>query len=266
MQSYYKQEKKGMHPEFSLSRIEELATLEKELEKDLAPLLLTGQEAEKVAEAKKTYESIRCIYEVESTKNPYPKLIADLILSEEEEPLTEMEAIIQEREAIVPTLIDLIKQEKFHDPLFPGFGQTPQLAARCLGRIGDKRAIISLFEIVGQGDFFDDEVAIAALKEIGEPAKEFLLKALHSEPITLDNEKAAITLMAFEEDTAVATTCYQMLTHIDCNKEREFALYLVMASAPLKNTPLAKEFQSLANDPKLPSSIQREIKTLTKNW
>ena len=74
----------------------------------------------------------------------------------------------------MPALIDLLRNEDFYDPLFPGYGEAPVLAAKCLGLIGDKRAIISLFEAIGEGDFFNEDIILDALHVIGNPARDFL--------------------------------------------------------------------------------------------
>src|SRR5262249_53231399 len=153
--------------------------------------------------------------ESSKTKDRIPLLIANLILAEEEEVEFAMEAVVAEKTAIVPSLISLLRNEEFHDPLFPGYGLAPILAAQCLGQIGDQRAIISLFETIGEFDFFDEEVSLKALSIIGEPAKQFLLRVLHSRPVTVDNEKAAIALLAFKDDPEVASRCLQLLKEID---------------------------------------------------
>ena len=178
MLDYYKNGGKGVQPEFNLSRIEKLDALEKQLKQNLAALFLSAQEVEKVADSRQLYQRLRAIYDVKNPKNLYPQLIADLILSEEEEPKKEMDAIVSEKDKIVPFLIELLRNEELYNPLFPGYGQAPFLAGQCLGKIGDKRAIISLFEMLGQGDFFADDQIIQALKMIGPPARDFLLQIL----------------------------------------------------------------------------------------
>ena len=93
MLEYYQQEKKGVQPEFDISRIESLAALEEQLKQNLAALFLAAHEIQKVADAREAYQRLRDIYEVKKTKTPYPRLIADLILSEEDEPEAEIAAI-----------------------------------------------------------------------------------------------------------------------------------------------------------------------------
>ena len=78
----------------------------------------------------------------------------------------------------MPALIDIITSEKFYQPLSPGYGEAPALAARCLGLIGDERAIRPLFEALGREDFFMEEAIYSALSTTGDSAKEFLLNCL----------------------------------------------------------------------------------------
>src|SRR6185437_852012 len=175
------------------------------MKQNLAALLLSGTDAERVSRAKKAYQDLRDLYETKPTpKGKFAILIADLILTEEEDPQAEIAALKEQKDAVVPLLIDLLRSEDFHDALFPGYGRAPALAARSLGEIGGKRALISLFESLGNEDFFDENVLLDSLKAIGDPAKEFLLKVVRGRPFNEDNENAAIGLGAFKQDSEVS--------------------------------------------------------------
>lgn len=266
MLEYYVNEGKGVNPDFDLERIHALAKIEKEMKTDLAPLLLSGNDAEKVADAKNAYKKLRQLYEKPRPETKNMRLIADLIVSEEQEPEKEIEAIIQEKGAIVPALMELLKSEEFYDPLFPGYGLAPALAARCLGLIGDKRAIISLFEVMGQGDFFDEDAALAALKAIGAPAKEFLLKVVHGRPLNEDNEKAAIALIAFKDEEDAAKACLEMLKDPQVRKDVPLATYLILACEGLKKAEDREFFQNLSKDAVTPTILAQDIKAVAKIW
>lgn len=267
MLDYYINEGKGVNPDFDLERIHALAKIEKEMKSDLAPLMLSGVDAERVAESKSAYKKLRQLYEKTpqaATKNM--RLMADLILSEEQDPAEEIEAIVKEKSAIVPALIELLKAEEYYDPLFPGYGFAPSLVARCLGLIGDKRAIISLFEAMGQGDFFDEDTALNALKAIGAPAKEFLLKVAHGRPINEDNEKAAIALIAFKEDEDVAKACLDMLKDPQVRKDIPLATYLILTCEGLNKAEDRKAFQDLAQDASTSKILAQDIHAVAKTW
>jgi HEAT repeat protein len=266
MLDYYINEGKGVNPEFNLERIHELALMEKGMKEDLAAVMLSGPDAEKIAEAKNAYKKLRQLYEKPKPETKNLRLIADLILSEEENPESEMAAIIQEKSAIVPALIEVLKADEFYDPLFPGYGLAPSLAAQCLGQIGDKRAIITLFEAMGQGDFFDEDVALNALKAIGARAKEFLLKVVHGRPLNEDNEKAAIALIAFKEDEEVSKACLEMLKDLQVRKDAALATYLTLACEGLKKPEDQQAFQKLAEDPATPKILLQDIKVVAKTW
>lgn len=267
MIQYYEKGGKGIVSDFDESRIYQLYLLEQNLKQNLAGLILSGEDAERVALAKSAYKGLRAIYEgkPKSGKSSQAKLIADLILSEEEEPEAEITAIVAEQAAIVPALIELLRSENFHDPLFPGYGLAPRLATLCLGRIGDKRAIISLFESIGDPDFFNEDLALDALKAIGEPAKAFLLKVLHARPLTYDNERAAIALSRFKEDSEVAKTCFKMLKELDLKKNTILATYLILACEGLEASDRF-EFEALADAPETPASLRLDIKAISKIW
>lgn len=266
MIDYYREERKGIQPEFDLERIEKLAALESEIGQNLAALFLIGSEMERVADAREAYKTLRSIYEVNSSKNRIPKLLADLILTEDEEAAEEVQAIVAEKDKMVPALIDLVRNEDFHDPLFPGYGQAPSLAVKCLGLIGDKRAIISLFESVGQDDFFADDQILKALRSIGEPAKQFLLRVVAGRPITEDNERAAIALVAFNDDPEAAETCFRLLQSPDVREDPCLPTYLVMACEGLQDPVKRENFKTLSYDALLPKQLREDMKAIIHSW
>ena len=266
MISYYLKDGKGSQPTIEVERIIALQEMENKSKENLAPMMLTGPEAEKVAKAKDVYKKLKDLYTHKTQKINYPVLIADLILTEKEDPQEEINAIVQEKSAIVPYLIQLLQSEEFYDPLFPGYGNAPALAAQCLGQIGDKRAIISLFEAIGNEDYFNEEIILKALKTIGQPAKEFLLKVQHAKPINLDNERAALALLNFIDDPVIPNTAFEMLKDKDVRKDIPLMAYLVLACEGLQDVKLREEFKSFANDQSLPSMIRKDIATLSKQW
>lgn len=266
MLDYYRQEGKGVQPEFDSARIEQLAALEEKLKQNLAAIFLGSMETERVADARAAYQKLRGIYEIKNPKTIYPQLIADLILTEEEEPELEMAAIIAQKDKIVPALIDLLRSEELYDPLFPGYGQAPFLAVKCLGQIGDKRAIISLFEALGQGDFFADDQIINALKAIGDPARQFLLTVLTGRPLNEDNEKAAIALLAFKDDEGVADFCFELLQQPDIQKDPCLSTYLVLVCAGLSDPAKREAFQAMAQQSTLPKLLREDMKAMIHSW
>jgi HEAT repeat protein len=266
MINYYMKEGKGIQPIIEVETIIKLQDMENASKENLAPVMLTGPEAEKVAKAKDVYKKLRSIYEHKTQKNKYPQLIADLILTENQDPQEEIQAIVKEGSEIVPYLIELLQSEEFYDPLFPGYGQAPALAAQCLGLIGDKRAIISLFEAIGNEDYFNEEIILHALKTIGQPAKEFLLKVLHGKPINLDNERAALALLGFIDDPVVSKTALTMLQDKDVRNDMVLMAYLVLACEGLQDEGLRKEFAALADEKAIPSLVRKDIATISKQW
>jgi hypothetical protein len=265
MVDYYVNEGKGVHPDFDLERIVTLAKIEKEMKTDLAPMMLSGVDAEKIAEAKTAYKKLREVYSRKpDIKNA--RLIADLILTENLDPQEEIEAIVQEKATIVPSLITLLKSEEYYDPLFPGYGMAPSLAAKCLGLIGDKRAIISLFEAMREGDFFDEDEALNALRTIGTPAKEFLLKVVQGKPYNEDNEKAAVALIAFKNDEEVSKVCLELLKDPLVLKDIPLATYLILACEGLKEPADRKAFEDIGKDAAASKTFSLDIKAVASNW
>lgn len=266
MLDYYQKEGKGIQPEFTIERIERLKALEEQMKENLAVLFFTAQETQRVADSREAYQHLRSIYEVKKPKNRFPQLIADLILSEDEEANEEVQAIAAEKDKIVPTLIELLGNEQFYDPLFPGYGLAPSLVVKCLGMIGDKRAIISLFEALGQGDFFADDQILKALRAIGDPAKTFLLRVAAGRPLNEDNERAAIALVAFKDDPEVAAACLDLLKNDDIQKDPCLSTYFALACAGLQDSLLREEFKALAHQPQLNTMLKEDMKSIIHDW
>jgi hypothetical protein len=266
MLEYYIQGGKGVNPDFEIEKIKNLAETERSMKQNIAGFILTGPDAEKVARAKEAYQQLRQLYEVKNPISRYPVLLADLILSEKEEPEEEIAVIVKEKGLIVPSLLNLAKSEDFHDSLFPGYGLAPAFAMKCLSLIGDKRAIITFFEAIGSGDFFDDDVALKGLQVIGEPAKKFLLNVLNGRPLNADNEKAAVAIIAFKDDLEVGAACLKMLQDPDVLKDTVLAIYLVLACEGLKDEAQRKEFAALANQLNFPKAAQQDVKIILKSW
>lgn len=266
MLDYYRRCGKGVQPQFEIRQIEALAEEELRFEKNLAPLLLSEIEAEQIKAARDAYEVLSKLYTIKSPKNQFPLLIADLILSEDEVPEKELQAIALEKSAIVPYLIDLIKSEDFYNPLFPGYGKAYKLAADALGRIGDKRALIALFESIGKGDFFDDEISLRALKTIGEPAKAFLLRVLFGRPLNEDNEKAAIALLPFKDDQEVAKASFQLLKELNMKTDSYLATYLILIVEGLTDSNLRNDFEAFSKLPDIPKTLRNDFKVVFDQW
>lgn len=266
MIDYYREERKGAILDVDLKRIERLALLEEQMKQNLAALFLSAHEMQRVADAREAYSQLKQIYEVNQVKNRIPQLIADLILTEDEEGESEIQALVAQKDKVVPILIDLLKNEDLYDPLFPGYGQAPSLAVKCLGLIGDKRAIISLFESLGHEDFFADDQIVKALKEIGEPAKEFLLRVVAGRPINEDNERAAIALISFREDENVAETCFDLLQALDVQQDPCLPTYLVLACEGLKNPAKREAFIQLSKEGHLSRQLKEDMKAIIHGW
>ncbi len=267
MIDYYNQEGKGVMPEFGLERILFLAHLEEKSDQNLSPLLLSGREACKVANSRNAYKKLRDIYEKNSEISKNTRLIADLILSEEDYPEKEIDAIAQKGSSIQPLLIDLLNSEDFLDPLFPGYGFAPELAAICLGKIKSPTAISPLFEALGKEGFFMEESILEALKRIGEEAKRFLIKIVVTLPLSYDNEKAALALTYFSEDEEVAKKAFELLQNEVYRKKPSLATYLIFACEGLRDTDLRKKFKSLSKDLNfLPPSLLHEMRMIHESW
>lgn len=266
MLQYYEDEGVGCHPEFDLDRIAYLAQVQEGLGKDLAPLLLSGPEAEQVARSRMAYAKLKELYSDEQAESYFPTLLADLILSEEFEPEEEIEAIVKVGEAILPELIGLLRLEESYSPLFPGYGLAPERAAHCLGKIGNAEAIIPLFEALAKPPPFDDLAVLEAMDQIGLPARDFLLTALKARPLTQDNHHAAFALTVFSEDPKVNKVALDELMKDEVQSEAVLRSYLVNLCEGLQNPPDREALRLLAQKSSTPHALRQNIQTILHHW
>lgn len=266
MLEYYDKKGIGAMPDFSIKRMKKLQLEEEKLGKNLSELLLPSSAQEVIDDAKKMYLNLRDVYEKKTSSPERPLLIAvsDLIFSEEEEPKAEIESLCKYGKEAVTSLIDLLKTDELYDPLYPGYGRAPILAAQCLAKIRDERAITPLFEMLGQENFFTDDALISALVSFGNKAREFLLKRLSHKPFSKDNEHAAIVLTSFPEEECIAKACLELLQDPDMKKHTTLANYLILGCAALINPEDKKLFLSLKEV--FPGFIKNEMDLIAKSW
>ena len=255
MLEYYENENKGIQEAFDVERIERLAEVDKTSSTPLTLLILTEEEQEEVLRAKNTYQSLQKLYDL--PPSPAQKL-ADLILSEEEDPEKEIEAICELIPNAISMLIPLIQGDDFYNPLFPGYGLAPAHASQCLGRLKAKEAIIPLFEALPKTEFFGEESILQALFQIGEPAKEFLLSVVKKTPLTKENENAAIALLPFKEDPLVLSTCLDLLELPIVQKKNSLFAYLLFICDSITDKNQIERLKNLSSLPLAPD-LQEEL-------
>ncbi len=261
MLEYYSQDGVGVMPDFDIEQIEHLQKIEIEHKQNLAETYLPDAAKDSVEESKRIYHQLREVYDQKGEK-----LISDLILSEEHHPEKEIQALVNQGKDSVPALIHLISSRVFYDPLYPGYGRSPIFAAKCLGKIQDERAIPPLFEALGQENFFTDEEIILALASFGNRSKSFLIKRLKQEPLSKDNEYAAIALSGFPEDDEIAAAALEVLERGATLKRPLFASYLIFACSDLTKSSLQERFIRVSKMKALSKSIQDEMMVVIKNW
>ncbi len=261
MIEYYDKDGIGVQPDFDTKRIRELGHIEKETEGDLSDLVLPNAARVQIERSKQLYLDLREVHE-KIDPNHHALIFSNLILSEEEYPKQEIADIIAEGNEMVPLLIDLISSDSFYDPLFPGYGRAPTFAAHCLAELGDPMAIHALFNAMGQENFFTDEAMIKALRSFGDKAKQFLLKALKHQPLSKNNEHAAIALMEFSNEPDVASACLELLP--EAFSHPVLATYLIFGCSTLAEETERQRFKEITQN--TPSNLTHEINSIIKSW
>ena len=198
MKEYYSNpEAKGAFEEIDLERISLLDSIQTRMKCDLAPLLITGPNAERVALARKTYANLQEV--AKEIASPEGALAAAILSEEETDSLLESQSKVLAKRP--ESLLLLAASELFSDPLFPGYGTAPILAIKLLGQMKYEPAIPELFTLIGRSDFETENATLAALKQIG--ARQFALSVLASRPVTADHERAALVLLEFLPDAEI---------------------------------------------------------------
>ena len=266
MIEYYEKGGKGVAPDITTDRIRYLAAIEKDHGENLAANYFSSWETEQVTRGRELYKQLRNLYENNDEGSFVPKLIADLILSEEEEPEKEILALIEQGPMIIPLLADLLRSERFQDPLSPGYGTAPQNAARCLGKMKHADAIPHLFESLGSDDFAMESTATKALLEIGDSAEEFLQTRLQSQPLGNDNEWAALALSRFPLNPKTAELALKQLEKEEVRRLDTLAPYLVLLCEALQEETLRRHFLSLIESPETPKYLHLDMQTVANSW
>ena len=265
MLEYYQAGGKGIQPDFSLEQIHQFAVLEKQMEKNLAAEMLSGSDAEQISRVREVYRSLREICQDEEAEGSGARLIADLVLSEGDSE-TEIQAIMSAGSAVVDDLIALLRSEEFLNPLFPGYGEAPDLAAICLGRLKSEQAIIPLFEMLGHVPFQTEESVLSALREIGVPSRKFLEQVLGGRPVTQDTQYAAMALVGFKDRAEVAQICFRHLLDIKDDAPEELLFYLLLGCEGLVEPDQRARFALLQEDPALAVAFEQDMASIVREW
>jgi hypothetical protein len=263
MREYYEKDGIGVMPDFELSRINELNSLEESLGENLNEKVLPPGAQEEVKRAKELYLSLREVYE---SSLPMPKALSDLILTEKENPQKEIKIVTSFGKEIAEALLNLLNSTDFYNPLFPGYGRAPLLAAKCLAKMKHIDAIPHLFHTLGQENFLVDEDLISALVSFGQPAKEFLLRRLQKRPLSKENEHAAIVLSSFPLDEEIALIALSELSQKEVLSREHLASYLICACEGLKKEKDRQIFIFLANQESTPASLKPEFLFISHTW
>ncbi|MES2200463.1 MAG: hypothetical protein V4489_09920 [Chlamydiota bacterium] len=255
MLNYYEKDAIGAQEEFFPDRIQDLALMEANSPTPLSDLILDEVDKKEVQRAKEAYQSLQKLSAADSFA---AQKLALLILSEEEEPLQEIEELCSFGKEAIPPLLFLLKQEDFYNPLFPGYGLSPSHAANCLGKLKAKEAIIPLFESLSLMEFFGEEAAFKALSQIGDPARDFLLTTVKKAPLTKENENAAIALTFFPRDSLIISTCLDLLELPSVQARATLFTYLLFSCEGIEEESGIERVKDLLRSP-LSIELREEV-------
>lgn len=260
LEAYYGETKAAVL-DTSVKRIEALKAYEEKLGSDIAPLILQGVDAEKVAFAKKMYKELSALFETKEKE--LPQAIGSLILSESEEPEQEIQEVVNYKEQAIQPLIDILTSDLFKDPLFPGYGLAPIHAADALGKLQAVEAIYPLIHLLSEPSLGYEEAAVRNLHAIGNSAKEVLMKCTAQTPPSTTNERAAYALLVFKEDPKVAIFFFETLKKF--LKYPSLGVYLVLGCEELPKQ-FFQEFRTLSTNSAVAKEIRDEMALIVNYW
>ena len=208
MLQYYKKQGPGCDNNFTIKNIQDLALFQKE-NPSFIEQTLHIEDLKLIKTHVKQYQQLQEVYD--SAPDELSKYICDLILTEDHEPTKEINTIIAANGDAKQRLLTILGLETFHSPLSPGYGLAPYNAAKALGQMKACEAIKPIFLLLQRADFEKQEILIQTLKNIGDPAKKFLISQLQFSPYTIENESAAICLCSFCPDTQILKAASNLL-------------------------------------------------------
>lgn len=256
---YYEEGGWGVNQEFTLKRIRDLSEMEKQKGENLAFSLLTEGDLRTIMQSRKLYASLVELADQEGEKHATDRLIAELILSEEEEPEELIQKMADLGDSLVLPLVEILQSEEFRDPLYPGYGLAPGRAAQVLGRLKSEHSVIPLFQSLGDHEFFVEEEIVSALVSTGDVAREFLQKVVASRPITEDNEQAALVLTHFSDHPEVSDFCISQLKDSQLWKYEGLSGYLIAACEAVENSEQRRELKELAEKSDFPELLRKDL-------
>lgn len=260
MIDYYENDGVGVQEEFDIERLHELKAYDKEghLSNEVLPEMAKSD----VIVSKDLYTKFRDCYEKDYE---LPKKVADLVLSEEISPISEIEALAKFKKDAIRPLTEILLQDHFYNTLNPGYGRAPINAALCLKQINDPEAIPFLFNALGKS-FIADEAILNTLISLGDDAENFLADRLKSSPYTKDNYTAAMALASFPVSDETAALALSELNKKETYKHESYASYLVCICEGLENDDDRQRFIELSQSEKVNKNLKAEMKIIISFW
>lgn len=266
MIDYYEEEGKGVQEEFPLYRIKELEGIEREWKENLAAIFLSGADMEKVVLARKSYQEFKAIYASVETKSSPMYLVADLILSEEEEPSQAIEAIVQQGEKMVPFLMSALQNPNTYDPLFPGYGKSAEPLLMALKAFSSPTLLKPLFMLLSERHIELEEHLHSLLRKIGKPAEIFLIDIIKSMPVTNDSYDAAVALLSFASPMA-AEVAIDLLKNWKnkSSSHDDFIIQLIYLCEHLSGEDRSK-LQKISTSDYWSQEVKEEMEWILSRW
>ena len=260
MIEYYRKEGIGAQEDFDIRRIQDLAALD--TDGHLSAEMLPESAKNDVIFSKELYKKFKDCYEEDDA---LPKALADLILSESYDPSEEIKALSFHQKRAVKPLVEILLQDRFYNPLNPGYGRGPVNAALTLKDIGNTDAIPYLFNALGKS-FSIDEILINTLASFGKDTIDFLEDRIQGKPYTNDNYLSAMALASFPINDETAKLALSLLTRKETFDHPSYTSYLVCICEGLEAESDRKQFIEIAKSKNLTSSIAKEMALIISFW
>lgn len=251
MIAYYEKESKGAVLPVEIERLQELHGIEQATGHDLATLVLSDQDIVEIKQAKEAYHKIEALEKDQED-------LVDLIFSEEEDPKELIEKLSQNA-TIRPLLLEMLQSDDFFNPLFPGYGFAPVLAAKVLAKAKEKKAIPLIFERIGQLTFDIENDLFATLANFEQEGIDFLLQILRHKGLSSEVKHAILALAYFEPNEELSIEALRKLQSLPLVNADVHSIVLIELCRALKDQKQRVEFSQLKQTahPELASEIER---------
>ncbi|MBU6148895.1 MAG: hypothetical protein KGQ54_01725 [Verrucomicrobia bacterium] len=250
-------EKNPHHPlgSIPLDRIKTVAQWQNQHQQDLISLL-----PQRACEAVEDSLSMKKQMEESIMKDPdsIHSKVNKLLLYLHDDPFLLIDQLVMEQKQALPPLLKALKNKKFFDPLYPGFGHGLLYIIDAIKGIETAEVIEPLFEaLLEQNNFLEDRL-LEALASYEHATTERMLQILEKRPFSIQSSYAAKAL-SFLKTHEVALAAVDALCDPSIQKHPALTSYLIALLDAIEPEDRSSVLRQLLEETHLSDEHQKEI-------